>query len=244
LLIGLGVVDEPGIRTAQPAPLGAGKLKSERDAVLLADQRRRIEQLLSRFSLDCAAAGSACKVLEEFGPPAERIQQQAQRYDLIVIGQQTFFEFQRGDGPCSTLDRLLQDSPRPVVVVPDAAVAEGPTLVGYDGSLQAARALQAFASLNLSDRVELVSIDPDGRQAARIAERARDYLAAHRIDAISRPVPSSAEPAAVLLEQIRTRGAELLVMGAYGQPRMKEFFLGSVTRTLLRDSPIPLFLFH
>jgi nucleotide-binding universal stress UspA family protein len=33
-------------------------------------------------------------------------------------------------------------------------------------------------------------------------------------------------------------------MGAYGQPRIREFFLGSVTQTLLKESPVPLFLYH
>jgi len=31
---------------------------------------------------------------------------------------------------------------------------------------------------------------------------------------------------------------------AYGQPVLREFLLGSVTKTVLRDSPVPLFLYH
>ncbi len=33
-------------------------------------------------------------------------------------------------------------------------------------------------------------------------------------------------------------------MGAYGQPSLREFFLGSVTRRMLAECPVPLFLFH
>jgi nucleotide-binding universal stress UspA family protein len=33
-------------------------------------------------------------------------------------------------------------------------------------------------------------------------------------------------------------------MGAYGQPTMHEFFVGSVTRSMLVESPVPLFLSH
>jgi len=36
----------------------------------------------------------------------------------------------------------------------------------------------------------------------------------------------------------------MIVMGGYGQPVLREFFLGSVTRTLLAESPVPLFLYH
>jgi nucleotide-binding universal stress UspA family protein len=35
----------------------------------------------------------------------------------------------------------------------------------------------------------------------------------------------------------------MLVMGACGQPRFREFFVGSVTRTILEQNPIPVFLF-
>ena len=36
----------------------------------------------------------------------------------------------------------------------------------------------------------------------------------------------------------------LLVMGAYGQPAWREFIFGSATRSLLKLSPVPLFLCH
>jgi nucleotide-binding universal stress UspA family protein len=38
--------------------------------------------------------------------------------------------------------------------------------------------------------------------------------------------------------------ASLLVMGAYGRSPLRECFGHSVTRTLLRESPVPLFLYH
>jgi nucleotide-binding universal stress UspA family protein len=55
---------------------------------------------------------------------------------------------------------------------------------------------------------------------------------------------SSAPPAVVVLDEARRLGAGLLVMGAYGQPVLREFFLGSATRSLLAECPIPMFLFH
>jgi nucleotide-binding universal stress UspA family protein len=33
-------------------------------------------------------------------------------------------------------------------------------------------------------------------------------------------------------------------MGAYGQPVLREFFLGSTTRTMLEKSPVPTLLYH
>jgi nucleotide-binding universal stress UspA family protein len=33
-------------------------------------------------------------------------------------------------------------------------------------------------------------------------------------------------------------------MGAYGRSTLREFFLGSVTSTLLEQATVPLFLYH
>jgi nucleotide-binding universal stress UspA family protein len=42
----------------------------------------------------------------------------------------------------------------------------------------------------------------------------------------------------------RTSGAGLLVTGAYGHSRYREWILGGVTRALLERSPVPLLLAH
>jgi nucleotide-binding universal stress UspA family protein len=39
-------------------------------------------------------------------------------------------------------------------------------------------------------------------------------------------------------------GADLLVMGAYGHSRLREFILGGVTRSLLQEMTIPVLLSH
>ena len=33
-------------------------------------------------------------------------------------------------------------------------------------------------------------------------------------------------------------------MGAYGQPVLREFLIGSVTRTILKECPVPVFCYH
>jgi nucleotide-binding universal stress UspA family protein len=50
--------------------------------------------------------------------------------------------------------------------------------------------------------------------------------------------------AEAILERASALGAQMIVMGAYGRPRLEEFLIGSVTRRLLTESPAPLFLYH
>jgi nucleotide-binding universal stress UspA family protein len=247
LLVGLGIIDEPTIRGAETLLVGG---QTFADPILyrerMADARRQVEQFLEQFALQCAEAGVAAKVLEDVGMPAEEIVLEAQRYDLVLLGQQTRFHFETHEDCNDTLCKVLKSSPRPVVVVPAVRHEGGPVLVAYDGSLQAAEALSDFqatglAGLGLSP-VQIVSIASDHSVAARNAERAVDYLRFHEIRAESCPIVTGRSTSETLLEQIRLRNAGLVVMGAYGQSSLREFFLGSVTRSLLEDSPVPLFL--
>ena len=100
--------------------------------------------------------------------------------------------------------------------------------VSYDGSLQAARALWAFQATGLgeSGRVEIISVGSRADEGDQPAERAREFLGAHGIDAVPFVLESFATPAEVTLERVGALSAGLLVMGAYGQPTLREFFVG------------------
>jgi nucleotide-binding universal stress UspA family protein len=53
------------------------------------------------------------------------------------------------------------------------------------------------------------------------------------------------DPCEVLLEAAeRKLHAGLLVMGAYGHSRAREFIFGGFTRTVLHDAPLPVLLCH
>jgi nucleotide-binding universal stress UspA family protein len=43
---------------------------------------------------------------------------------------------------------------------------------------------------------------------------------------------------------VKQANAGLLVMGAYGRPRLSELVLGGVTRHVLAASPVPVMLSH
>lgn len=245
LLVGLGVVDEASICKPEPVPIGGSWYKQHRDEAMVANARRRVEEILGKFTVRCAEAGVSCKVLEDVGLPSERICLEAQRYDLILLGKQTYYYFETQQYPDETLTKVLKASPRPVVTVPEQLGSDGSIVVAYDGSLQAARTLQAFQSLrlDLSQEVHVVSAHADHGEAVRHADRAIDYLGFHEIKAQRHAVTSSS-PAAAITEQASRLGAGLLVMGVYGQPLLKEFFFGSVTRTMLKEKTVPLFLYH
>jgi nucleotide-binding universal stress UspA family protein len=119
-------------------------------------------------------------------------------------------------------------------------------VIAYDGSVQAARTLAAFQATGLGESTPLhvVSVHSGLAEASSHADRARRFLDRHRIQAVPHVLESRGTPAEAILDEVRRLKAGLLVMGAYGQPVVREALLGSATRTILKESHVPVFCFH
>jgi nucleotide-binding universal stress UspA family protein len=248
LAVGIAVVDEPGISLSKSVLFAGGHHWHAGDAAapLLDGSRHRAGETLGEFVRRCGQAGVTCKTLEEVGSPYVQILAEAQRFDLVLLGRETHFDYGHEGEPDETLGKVLQDCPRPVVAVPRPLGGGESVVVAYDGSLQASRALYAFeaSGLGCTRKVRVVSVAEDHKDAARHADRAVGFLRLHGIEATPHPVDTSLPTAEVILHKLRYFEAGLLVMGAYGQPALREFFVGSVTRAVLKESPVPVFCYH
>ncbi len=252
-LEGLAIVDEPGIRAIEPlGPIGGTPGVNPVYYMgydnRMDEYRRRAGGLTAAFAARCARADVTHQEITGVGSPPEVIAREASARDLILLPVRSHFLFTAHEEAPDDglLKRVLKDTPRPIVAVPEATPPEGPVIIAYDGSLQAERALAAFEATGLAETgaVHIVSVAAHPDEATRHAEHARQFLGLHRVQAMAHAMTSAASPAVVVLDQARRLGAGLLVMGAYGQPVLREFFLGSVTRSLLAECPIPMFLYH
>jgi nucleotide-binding universal stress UspA family protein len=252
VLVGLAIVDEPGIRAIEPAKPVGGTLGVDPVYYMgyearLAEVHKQCDQILERFAGQCAATGVTQTNVKSVGLPYERIADLAQSCDLVVLARDAHFKFTARDGGSeATLKKVLKQTPRPVVVVPGAPVPDGPILVAFDGSLQATRALSAFQATGLGEarEVHVICVDVRAAVATQHVEQGVKLLDEHGIKSIGHALESSVATATAILEQVGSLNAGLLVMGAYSKRVVREFFLGSVTRALLRKAPVPLFLFH
>jgi nucleotide-binding universal stress UspA family protein len=244
LAVGISVAGESGVLVSEQATFASWFRRPIADPLAYA-ARHRSRAILEKFTGRCQELRVRSEAMNESGTP-DVLLEEAQSCDLVILGQPTRLAYGSNDQADETLARMLKDSPRPVVVVPRAPKAGEAAIVAYDGSLQAARALYAFQASGLARPrpVGVVSVAPDRSEAARHAGRAVDFLRNHDIRAVDVPVVTHDHPAEVILKEVRRRDAGLLVMGAYGQPTLREFFIGSATRSALERSPVPLFCYH
>ena len=246
-VVGLGIVDVPHLTRPEAVPLGAGAFKVERDAAFVEAADISISGLLADFELRCAKADVACRTVKLSGDPEKLLVREAQGVDLLIMGKKSTPE---GPGRVAShvLLQTLRHATRPVLCIckaEDKTLNTAPVLVAYDGSPQAAKTLQIFHAIGLARGrdAHLLMVTGDGEDRHSV-ELAAEYLKlyAHKVQIHFNP--SGLPASTIILEEARRLDAGLVVMGAYGQSPLKELFFGSVTSGVLKDSGLPLFLYH
>jgi len=238
------VLDLPHSRDLHEAvPIGGGAFAERRNARLAEQMRQEADAALRDAQ---AAAGDlplTLLALEDAPEPA--LLRAGMGHDLIILGRDSSLGREEAeDGLAPVIEALLQDGARPLLVVPPGppAPAEGPVLVGYDGSIPCVRSLQLFALLGLAEAspVTVLSAAEDEAAAARLAEDGAEYL--RRQGLVVDSLGVSGPPSDQLLAVVAQRAARLLVMGAFEHSGLRALLLGSATRRLLREAPCPIFV--
>ncbi|MGZ4892421.1 MAG: universal stress protein, partial [Halobacteriota archaeon] len=77
------------------------------------------------------------------------------------------------------------------------------------------------------------------------AEELSKNLSRHGIDVVLDRVDARGRPIGEVLEAyVASHDVDLLVMGAYGHSRLREFALGGATKSLLSKPPLPILFSH
>jgi nucleotide-binding universal stress UspA family protein len=161
--------------------------------------------------------------------------------DLVVLN----IPGERGER--SLVEEVLFGARRPVLLVPPGQtdVLFTAPLVAWNGGPEAANAVRASLDLfTPASKITVLQVG-DPRPGAIAAERMADGLGWHCFDASVRAVPDAPHrTGAIILEEARALGSTVIVIGAYGHSRTREFILGGVTEYLLQHSTVPLLLAH
>ena len=151
----------------------------------------------------------------------------------------------RGKGPLAeAFQQMIADEQRPVVVARPGLKVGGAVLVAWDGGKEASRAMRT--SLPLLQKASSVVVAGAPGASSRGFDLAHlvAFLAARGVTATSRVLDGSGDAATLLLAAAKDVGADFLVAGAFGHPRLQEFIFGGTTRNLLNNDGPSLFLSH
>jgi nucleotide-binding universal stress UspA family protein len=142
---------------------------------------------------------------------------------------------------------VLFQSGRPVLIMPKSEAANiGDTvIVAWKDGLEATRAVVAAAPfLAGAKRVVLVSVQEGEHQDPSLAAMA-DYLALQGLNVDTKTLALQTDNAGdALLEEAAKHQGPLLVMGAYGHWRWREWVFGGVTQRVLSTTTVPVLMIH
>jgi nucleotide-binding universal stress UspA family protein len=146
-------------------------------------------------------------------------------------------------------ESIIFSSGRPLLIVPHmwkhgGAVTLDKVVIAWDFSRAAARVVaDALPILSKAKHVYIVTIT-DEKELDSESDIARN-LSHHGIKAAVDEVEAKGRGVGEVLDNYcESRNAELLVMGAFGHSRTRDFVLGGATKHLLSRPLIPTFLSH
>jgi nucleotide-binding universal stress UspA family protein len=206
--------------------------------------RRYAQDLLEAFEAAAAKAGISresmlekCRTFEAPGLLVEY----ARLRDLTIMPESN----DRGYA-----EAVMFGSGRPTLILPQKrsrAIGFGTVAVAWDFSRAAARAVSdAMPLLEEANKVRIVTVLNEKRlDSKHSAEELAKNLSRHGVEIVLDRVDAKGRSIGGALEAyVASHELDLLVMGAYGHSRLREFVLGGATDSLLSKPPLPILFSH
>lgn len=142
----------------------------------------------------------------------------------------------------SQLESVIRTLHRPILVTPADFSVPTSVMLAFDGSATTRKGVEMLASSPLFKGIpiHLVMVGDDTTDSRALLESARDSLAAAGFEVHIAIRAGEVEP--VLHAYQAEHQVGLLVMGAYGHSRIRQFLVGSTTTRMIRTTTTPLLL--
>ena len=210
---------------------------------VMAEDRKEIEKQTNAAETALRAAMDEKSVSVEWrstvtmGSLADYIANQARAADLIITGPDigaSLFDHTRRVG----IADLVMEAGRPVLIVPKRheQLSLHHVLIGWKGTRECRRAVaDALPLLKLAYQVTVMEIAADGAMsgAKHHVSDVVGWLGRHGVKAKGTAIAAAGPDSDRLQEQAREMQADLVVAGAYGHSRLREWVLGGVTGDFL-----------
>jgi nucleotide-binding universal stress UspA family protein len=180
---------------------------------------------------------------------ARLVAERAQFADLVVLPRP--YGEGRGIEDEAVVEAALFEGHAPVLIVPEKGLPEAMgrrIVLAWNESPEALSTVRkAMPMLAAADLVDIVIIDPPahGPERSDPGGRLSQMIARHgaraEVSVLAKTMPRVSD---VIRRHAMDRGADLVVMGAYGHSRFREAILGGATRNMLESSELPVLLAH
>jgi len=213
----------------------------------LDEKRNKLALEEGRMMLDAARqravkAGVEPTLRHRHGDLVESLRELEGDIRLLVIGKQGEDSGSEVQLIGSQLESVIRTMHRPILVTPADFKAPASAMLAFDASATSRKGVEMLVASPLLKGmpIHLVTVSSDTHEARAALDAARDKLAAAGFEVHVAILEGEVE--ARLRDYQAEHAIELLVMGAYGHSRIRQFFVGSTTTNMLRSATTPLLL--
>lgn len=207
--------------------------------------RLKGEALLEDARQQLVAVGINTPTLtQRHGTVVETLVELEPRAELVVVGKSGDHAVLAEGQVGGHLENLVRFSVRPVLVAERCFKPVQRFLLAFDNSPSARKALAYATTSPLLRGLECHLVMAGRADAAHegVLNEAREELVRTGHAVTVKMIPG--RPAPVIAELVKTTSIDLLVMGAYGHSPIREFFVGSTTTQMVRNSPASVLMFR
>lgn len=164
--------------------------------------------------------------------------------NLIIIGKRGEAHQSDENHLGSNFENVVRSSHKPILVASMEFQPVKRCLVAFDGGVSALKAVDYLARKPVFNDIEcrLLSVAEPGNDMLQQLGAAEAKLsdAGYQVEA----TVQAGQVEDVIGEAIKTDRIDLLLMGAYGHSRIRNFIIGSTTTAMIRTCKVPVLLFR
>ncbi len=204
----------------------------------------RGKAILDEFAKKCREYGADCSIAQAFGIVANELVDMADPEDLIIVGKKGVHNQFAPLFLGSTSEAVARKSKCPVLITTDKFKEIKNVILAFDGrekSVHAAKYLNSFAKELGLEEITVISVLD--KKSGDIEKHIEDLLTQNlELDFVLKFLYGYPEEELDRYIKENREKYQLVVMGAYGESRIKELVLGSTTSFIIQHSPIPVLL--
>lgn len=216
------------------------------ELTLLDESHARVARLRGTAILEDAAKQieGEVKTTQRHGALVDTVEEFEKDAALVVLGKRgEHADFSKGHLG-SNLERVVRSAKIPVLVAAREFKPVNRFLIAFDGGSSAMKAIHYLGTQPLlkDSECHLIAVGTPDSELSRSLEGAATALKGAGYTVTAELL--SGDPDEIISSKVKDTSADLLVMGAYGHSRVRQFILGSTTTNLVRTCHVPVLLFR
>ena len=175
------------------------------------------------------------------GYPGVELCDEARSGGLLVVGQRGENAHYKRSIVGSITEDLVRTSPRPMLICPASSEKIHSIVFPYDGSRTAEHALQYYVNglRNIADDFIMLLVGEENREEHQVEEEL-SYLEKHNVNVVVERREGS--PSREILKLTEERQADMIMVGAHGRNKIKDYLLGSTASHIIHKSHVPVLI--